>query len=99
MSQDTVIEVLTKALVDTGFRDRLFAEPDTVLSGYDLTEEETEALSGMKRETFDALATEIERRISKETLPPIVESGLISRKEFLIKSELRSLNLERLFWR
>lgn len=37
MSQETVVEVITKTLVDGEFRSQLFADPGTALSGYDLT--------------------------------------------------------------
>jgi hypothetical protein len=65
MSQETVIEVIRKALVDEKFRSQLFSDPGAALSGYDLTEEERASLSALEEEAFDAFASEIEERVSK----------------------------------
>jgi hypothetical protein len=67
MSQETVVEVITKALVDTEFRSQLLAEPAAALSGYDLTEEERESLTALQEDAFDAFASEVEERVSKVT--------------------------------
>jgi hypothetical protein len=68
MSQEVVVEVITKVLMDNGFRDQLFADPETALTSYDLTEQERKALSSMEREKFDAFASDVEQRISKSGL-------------------------------
>jgi len=65
MSQETVTKVILKAMSEDEFRENLFANPGTVLTGFDLTEEERQALSNVQRESFDAFASEIEQRISK----------------------------------
>ena len=68
MSQETVTKVILKAMSEDEFRENLFANPGTVLTGFDLTEEERQALSNVQRESFDAFASEIEQRISKTFL-------------------------------
>jgi hypothetical protein len=65
MSQESVIQVIQKALVEPDFRTTLLNEPATVLKGYDLTEQESQALGSIKKEVFDAFASEVEQRISK----------------------------------
>jgi hypothetical protein len=71
MSQDAVIDVIKKALMDTDFRDHLLKEPAAVLNGLDLTEEERQALSNIKKEAFDTFAGEVEQRVSKAGISPI----------------------------
>jgi hypothetical protein len=70
MSQEKVIEVIQKALMDEDFRKQLLNQPAEALKGYELTGEETQALSGIKKETFDAFASQVEERISKSGLSP-----------------------------
>ena len=44
MSQKVVAEIINKALADGGFRRRLSSDPNAVLAGYDLTQDEVEAI-------------------------------------------------------
>jgi hypothetical protein len=67
MSRGSVAQVIAKALVDAEFRNRLLTEPDTALSGYDLTEEERDSLSALREDAFDDFASEVEERISKSS--------------------------------
>ena len=68
MSQETVTKVILKAMSENEFREQLFSNPGAALTGFDLTEEEHRALSGLERESFDAFASDIEQRISKTFL-------------------------------
>jgi hypothetical protein len=65
MSQDAVVQVVTRALLDGGFRKQLFTEPETALKEFELTGPEKEALSKIKPEAFDSFAGEVEKRVSK----------------------------------
>jgi hypothetical protein len=51
--------------METEYRELLFNEPDKALEDYELTEEEKDALKGMEREKFDAVASELEERVSR----------------------------------
>jgi hypothetical protein len=70
VSDDAVQEVIKKAVADVEFRSRLFSDSETALSGYDLTEEERASLSALDEGAFDALAAEVEERISRAGLLP-----------------------------
>jgi hypothetical protein len=67
MSKESVVEVITKALVDADFRSQLLAEPEAALAGYDLTEEERASLSALEEDALDQFASEVEERVSKAT--------------------------------
>ena len=51
--------------------------PDAALKGYELSEKEANALKGIEREKFDAVASELGERISKAGIGavPIVDDG------------------------
>ena len=65
MSVEAVQEIIVKALQDTKFRDMLFSNPDRALKGYELTEEEANALKTMDKDRFDSASGELEDRISR----------------------------------
>jgi hypothetical protein len=52
-------------MTESEYRELLFDDPDKALEGYELTDEEAEALKGLEREKFDAVAGELEERISR----------------------------------
>jgi len=99
MSKEAVVNIVVKALAYAEFRKRLFSEPDAVVSGYGLTEEEMASLIGVGESAFEALASEIEERISRVTPLPVPEPVLPSWKEGIIRSELAPGDLERLLGR
>lgn len=65
MSKETVSAILVKAITSKDYRDQLFTNPEAAFVGYDLTEEEMNALKKIDRATFDAAATELESRMLK----------------------------------
>ena len=65
MSKETVSEILTKAITNKEYRELLFNNPDAVLAGHELTEEEANALKKIDRATFDAAAVALESRVMK----------------------------------
>ncbi len=71
MSAENVEKIIGKAVVDGEYRRLLFSEPDKALEGYELTEEEKSALIGLEREKFDAVAGELEDRISRAGMTSI----------------------------
>lgn len=52
-----------RAIIDTEFRLLLFADPDSALAGYNLTEAELAALKSVDAENMDACAEGVGRRI------------------------------------
>jgi hypothetical protein len=65
MSKEAVQTIVGKAVVDREFRHSLFADPDEVLAGYELTGEEVVALKAMDAETVESFAGALDERISK----------------------------------
>lgn len=65
MSAETVQEIIVKAVTDEDFRELLFSDPDKALGDFELTDEEAAGLRAMEREKFDAVAGELEERVSR----------------------------------
>jgi len=65
MSKEAVEAIIGKAVVDSEFRETLFANPDEVLAGYELTEVEIAALKAVDAETMESFAGTLDERISK----------------------------------
>ena len=73
MSKEAVEAVIGKAVLDSEFREALFANPEEVLAEYDLTEEEVAALRAIDFETMESFAGTLDERISKMQLVPFVD--------------------------
>lgn len=65
MSAEEVKQIIGRAVVDADYRELLFSDPDEALEEYELTDEESSALKEIEREKFDAVAGELEERISR----------------------------------
>ena len=65
MSKEAVESVIGKAVLDSEFREALFANPEEALAGYELTEEEVAGLKTIDAETMETLAGTLDERISK----------------------------------
>ncbi|MBI5290616.1 MAG: hypothetical protein HY872_01930 [Chloroflexi bacterium] len=65
MSAETVTTIIRRAVAEPEFRGLLFRNASAALAGYDLAEAEHAALTGLNAENFDALAGELEARVSK----------------------------------
>jgi hypothetical protein len=68
MSQEAVQAIIGKAVLDSEFRQALFADPVAALEGYDLTEQEVATLKGIDSETMESLAGTLDERISKAVI-------------------------------
>jgi hypothetical protein len=68
MSADTVKQILQRAVTEPAYRQLLLANPVQAAAGYDLTSAEQMALSSLTPETFDALAGDLEGRLSRLSL-------------------------------
>lgn len=60
MSHKVVEDLISRAVVDSAFREQLFSAPDQALAGQDLTADERKALAEMSREKFDASLGQLE---------------------------------------
>ena len=81
MSKEAVEAVIGKAVLDSEFREALFADPDAALAGYELTTGEIAALKAIDAETIESCAGALNERISRAfVLGPAVgqrSSGLV----------------------
>ena len=68
MSMQDTRKVVSRAVMDEGFRRTLFSDPDSALAGYDLTAEEVQALRAIPAETIDDFANHLEERISMSVI-------------------------------
>jgi hypothetical protein len=84
MSKEALQAVIGKAVLDSEFREALFADPNQALEGYELTEEEVAALKAIDAETMESFAGSLDERISKAWIagagfgsygPTITEGG------------------------
>ena len=67
MSEETVLEIIIKAVSDPAFRELLFSDPNKALDGFELTEEEVETLKQIDKGSFDANISELEERVSRSS--------------------------------
>jgi hypothetical protein len=65
MSKEAMEAVVGKAVLDSEFRQVLFANPEEALAGYELTEQEIAALKSFDAETIDSFADTLDEHISK----------------------------------
>jgi hypothetical protein len=75
MSREAVEAVIGKAVLDSEFREALFASPEEALAGFDLTDEEVAGLKTIDAETMETLAGTLDERISKMDWAGMVAFG------------------------
>jgi hypothetical protein len=75
MSKQAVEAIIGKAVVDSRFREALFADPERVLARYELTEEEVAALKAIGAEEIESFAGALDERISKAHAGPPPAGG------------------------
>jgi hypothetical protein len=68
MSIETMNRVIRRAVVEPAFQQLLLREAATALGEYDLSAAEMAMLTGLTPETFDALAGELDHRISQSVI-------------------------------
>lgn len=66
MSQSEVERVIGRAVTDEAFRKQLIDNARAACRGYDLTDEEIEALEKLDTDSMQAFAGSLDRRISKK---------------------------------
>jgi hypothetical protein len=65
MSQHEVERVIGRAVTDAAFREALINNAREACKGYDLTEEELDALEALDSQSLAAFAGTLDKRISK----------------------------------
>ena len=65
MSQKDVEQILGKMLLDVEFRKQLTSNPNQVLAGYELTDDEREGFKNMDLDDFHQTLTSLDERVSK----------------------------------
>ncbi len=65
MSQQTVQNIIGRAVMDEAFRNLLFSDPDKALEGYDLSEEEKRILRNLDADEVSGFAGKLDERITK----------------------------------
>jgi hypothetical protein len=65
MTIENVQTIIGRAMVEPEYRELLFSDPDKALEGYDLTQEETQALKSMQNDKVELVGNELEERISR----------------------------------
>ena len=75
MSKEAVQAVIGKAVMESEFRELLFANPDQALEGYELTDEEMAALKAIDAETMESFAGSLDERISKAFVAGLLAGG------------------------
>ena len=65
MAQDAVSQIIGRAVTDAEFRKTLFSNPEQVLQGYELEDDEKEALKNLKQEDLEDFSTKLDSRITK----------------------------------
>ena len=70
MSKETVEAIIGRAVLDRELREALFANPDEVLAGHDLSEAEVAALKAIDAEAMESFAGTLEEPFSELTTAP-----------------------------
>lgn len=65
MSMEAVQQVIGRAITDAEFRQLLIDDARAACKGYDLTEEELDALDALDAESMKAFAGTLDARLSK----------------------------------
>ena len=77
MSESSLKQIITRAVVDAEFRALLLSNPTSALTGYELTDEEKAIFHNLTSEGFEALAGTLEERVSRATVKQkLVENPL-----------------------
>lgn len=65
MSQSAVEQIIGRAVIDAEFREKLIADARAACAGYDLTDEELEALEHLDAESLQSFAGKLDPRLTK----------------------------------
>ncbi len=68
MSSKGLTEIITKAITDETYRERLLESPEEAMAGYELSDAESKMLCNLEPDAFDELDMDVEERQSKSGL-------------------------------
>jgi hypothetical protein len=98
MSKEAVELAIGKALLNAGFRELLFAQPEQALSGFNLTAVEKNSLKRVDSETLELLAQTLHARLhgTAHKIPAILlESPRFSHPQNKVPSHLANKENEK----
>lgn len=75
MTIENVQTIIGRAIIEAEYRSLLFDDPGKALEGYDLTEEEAQALKSLERQSLEPAAQELEERLSRAAFIKFVIGG------------------------
>lgn len=75
MSKEAVEAVVGRAVLDSEFRERLMADPNQALAGYDLAGADLEVFKNVGAESIEAFAGDLDERISKSDYQGVLSYG------------------------
>lgn len=75
MSRQALEAVIGRAILDEEFRLALFADPETALVEYELTEQEMAAIRSVDAESLEASAVGLGQRTLKKLMARRTETG------------------------
>ncbi len=90
-SEQSVVEIIGKAITDKEYRTTLFADVKGAVAGYEMADEDQIALGEMTNEAFDFFATEVDTRFSeaKVDVPEAEHQSLLAQ---VVHAVWRDLN-------
>lgn len=65
MTEQAVEQILGRIVTDEKFRELFFSDPEKALKGYDISDEEREALLKIKVEDVEGFSRKLDDRITK----------------------------------
>lgn len=65
MSEETLKQIIYRAILDEKFRQAMYTNPEEALAEYQLTPEEVGLLANLPHETFEEMTGDLEERISR----------------------------------
>jgi hypothetical protein len=77
MTKGAVEAIIGRAVLDSKFRERLFADPEQALAEYGLAEAEVDVLKGIDAEAFQSFAGSLDERISKSDYQGVLSYGWV----------------------
>jgi hypothetical protein len=69
MSVESVKQIISRAVLESEFRQLLLSDPAKALAGYELTGEERAIFQNLSQTGLDALAGNLEERVSRALKP------------------------------
>ena len=89
-AEESVVDIIGNAIADEDYRGVLFSDVETAARGYEISDQDQNALGEMTAESFDFFAAEVEKRIN-EALAGFPESDIIEAKQQILKQTVHAV--------